>query len=96
MLVGINLKQGQTKKLLVKESSTKTSNITPFEGKRNKKPKIRLSPQETRTCTLRKQAQIKKTASLDSKKNVNQVTFFKLLFREFVIKESKNTLKGQV
>ena len=76
-MVGINLKQGQVKKLLVKESSTKTSKIAPFEGKRNKKPKLRLSPRETRASALRKQAQIKKTASLDSKKNVNQVTFFK-------------------
>lgn len=96
MLVGINLKQGQAQTLLVKELSTKTSNITPFGGKRNKKPKIRLSPRETRASTLRKQAQIIKTASLDSKKNVNQVTFFKLIFRGFVIKKSKNTLKGQV
>lgn len=76
LLVGINLKQGQVKKLLVKESSTKTSKIAPFEGKRNKKPKISLSRRETRASTLRKQAQIKKTGSLDSKKNVNQVTFF--------------------
>ncbi|CAH3152682.1 unnamed protein product [Porites lobata] len=73
---GINLKQGQVKKLLVKESSTKTSKIAPFEGKRNKKPKISLSPRETRASTLRKQAQIKKTSSLDSKKNKKLKTTF--------------------
>lgn len=69
MVLGINLKQEQEKDLFVQNDVKKKITTSPPARRESSPTKSnkRLTPRETKASVLRKQAQLKKAASLEEK-----------------------------